>query len=372
MLLIVERLSLNDLMGLLLKGTFICLLGLSFGSSLSFMPAVLRHRIALGTVFCLVVLPILSWAMSSWVLPILSREAAFDGFNLHGLFPALVAIYLCIALFLFARLCIDIVRILLLSGRAIPAGSAFGLLPSLDHPLGNIQVKFSSEIRTPLAWGWLKPKVLLPQEATTWVAEDLSMALQHELTHIERADWLGHVIARCVHALYWPVPGIGYLMRQLSLSMEQACDDRVLASGVSAPSYAAMLLRQAIGNRVPATVCLGHSSELGVRIRYLVVEIVDHSVLATSKTVTFVACVAFTVPLATVQLGNRPILPDSPWGRAKPKMESPAPVSSMETLQFDDSVLAALHPGPKHPARPPVVEKPPKFKGQEKPSIPPP
>ncbi|MFK8050388.1 MAG: M56 family metallopeptidase [Halioglobus sp.] len=371
-LLMLEILSPEELVGLLVKGTLICLLGLSVGSSLSFMPAAVRHRIALGTVFCLLLLPLLSWSLSSWNLPILSQETMLDATNLNSAFPLLVTIYLGIALLLFARLCIDLVKMALLSGRAVHEASARQLLPSLDHPLGDILVKYSSEIRTPLTWGWMKPRVLLPENARAWDAEDLSMVFHHELTHIERADWLGHIVARSVQAMYWPIPGIGQLLRQLSLSMEQACDDRVLATGISAPSYAAMLLRQAVGSRVPATVSLGHSSELGTRVRYLVVEIVDHSVLATSTAVTFLACIVLTVPLATMQLGKRPILPDSPWGRAKPVTDNLGPTLPPKTTQFDSSVLAALHPRPEHPARPPFVERPPQFKGQDKPSIPPP
>ena len=335
------------------------------------MPAVVRHRIAFGTVFCLAVLPLLSWVIPSWELSILPRETAAGGSDLLSLAVVLVPIYLSVALFLFARLCIDIVGTALLSGRAISAGSALELLPDLDHTRGDVQVRFCGEIRTPLTWGWTKPQILLPQEATDWDAQDLLMILQHELAHIERADWMGHLLARCIHALYWPVPGIRHLMRQLSLSMEQACDDRVLATGVPAPSYAAMLLRQASGNRVPATVSLGHGSELGIRIRYLVVEIVDHSVLATGITATLVTCVVLSVPLATMQLGSRPELPELIWGSASPKKENVAP-DPLATLQFDESALSALHPGPKHPARTPEAEKPPKYQGQEKPTIPPP
>lgn len=373
MLFIAELLSPGDLLGLFAKGTFICLVGVAVGSEQSFMPAVLRHRIALVTVFCLAVLPLLSWAMPSWELPILAREAAGRESSMWGFVAMLVPVYLGVTLFLLARLCVDIVRTAMLSGRAIPAGSALQLLSELDHSRRDVQVKFSVEIRTPLAWGWLKPRVLLPEGAMGWATEDLSMVLQHELTHIERADWLGHLLARCVHALYWPVPGIRHLMRQLSLSMEQACDDRVLATGVPAPSYAAMLLRQASGNRVPATVSLGHGSELGIRIRYLVVEIVDHSVFARGATATLVACVVLLAPLATMQLGDRPELPQPFWGSEKHQARSMQPVvPAAAAMQFDESVLAQLRPGPEHPVRPALAEKPPKFYGQEKPTIPPP
>lgn len=376
MLLLVESLPPGDFLALFVKSTFICLLGVSLGSELSFLPAVARHRIALGTVLCLAVLPLLSWTMFTWELPILQRETGGGESDLHSLAAVLLAIYLVVALLLLAKLCVDLISTALLSGRAIPAGTASQLLPSLLHPRGDVRVKTSREIRTPFTWGWLKPSVLLPQEASDWAAEDLSMVLQHELTHIQRADWLAHLLARCVHALYWPLPGTRILMRQLSLSMEQACDDRVLATGVPAPSYAAMLLRQATGVKVPATVSLGQSSELGIRIRNLVVEIVDHSVLGTGTVATFTAtfftCVVITMPLATMQLGSRPELPELVWGSAKPKPKSIEPTVPTESMQIDESALAALRPGPEHPVRPSTVEKPPKFKGQEKPSIPPP
>lgn len=371
-LFVVESLFMGHLLDVLVKGTLIALMGMSLCSELSFMPAVIRHRIALGAVICLAMLPILSWGIPSWELPILPREATGSDSGPWSVASALVPIYLGVAVFLFARLCIDIVRTALLSGRTMSVGTALDLLPGLDHACSNVQVKVSSEIRTPLTWGWMKPQVLLPQEAANWSTQDLSMVMQHELTHIERADWIGHLLARCVHALYWPVPGIRHLMRQLSLSMEQACDDRVLATGVAAPCYAAMLLRQASGNRLPATVSLGHGSELGIRIRYLVVEIVDHSVPTTGATATLIACVVLCVPLATMKLGKRPELPELIWGSANQKRENVAPRAQLETLQLDATLISALLPGPERPVRPAEAESPPKYTQQEKPTIPPP
>lgn len=368
-LLVVESLSRGDLLEILAKGILITLVGISLCSELSFMPAVIRHRMALGTVLCLTILPLLSWGLPSWDLPILGREITRGDLDAWSF---VVPIYLAVCLFLIVRLCVDVAGTALMSDRAKSAGTAWDLLPDLDHGLGDVRVKISTEIRTPLTWGWIRPCVILPRGATAWNAQDLSMILQHELTHIERADWVVHLLGRCVYALYWPIPGIRQLMRQLSLSMEQACDDRVLATGVPASRYAAMLLRQARGNRVPATVSLGHGCELGIRIRYLVVEIVDHSVLATSTTATLLASVALCVPLATMQLASRPELPELTWGGANPQKQSVAPLAAPNTLQFDPSAIAALQPGPEHPLRLPEVERPPEYKRQEKPTIPPP
>lgn len=359
------------LVPLLVKGTSLCVLGVLIGSDFSAMPAVVRHRVALGTVCCLAALPLLAVMFAPWELPILPRKEESGLIDTHPIVNVLMWVHLGVAGVLMLRLCLDVLRIALLSGRARDIATANQLLPGFDHPRGDTPVKYSEEIRSPLTWGWLRPQVLVPHDALGWKTDDLFMVLQHELAHVQRRDWAGHVLARCVHALYWPVPGIRVLLRQLSLSAEQACDDRVLATGVTAPQYAALLLRHAQGIRVPASVALGHSSELGVRIRNLVVEIVDHSAVATGTAATFVTCLLLTLPIATAQLGQRPELPVVDWGSGTPGDMSRVATYPRHTVPVDAAVLAALESGPARPRLPPAPEKPPKFQALEKPTVPP-
>lgn len=360
------------LMALWIKATLLCLLGVAIGSEFSAMPAIVRHRIALGTVCCLAVLPLLAVTLGSWELPILPRKTEPGSIESSPIMHMLIWVYVGVAGILLTRLCVDLLRISLLSRRSNHIASANQLLPNIDHPLDNTPVKYSKEIRSPLTWGWLRPQILVPRDASDWEIEELSMVLQHELAHVQRGDWASHLLARCVYALYWPVPGIRLLQRQLSLSAEQACDDRVLATGVSAPQYAAMLLRHAQGNRVPATVSLGHSSELGTRIRNLVAEIVDHSAYATGSAVTFLTCLLLTLPVATAQLSQRPELPVVDWGSGVPADMPEASSYPPHNLHVDPSVLAALESGPVRPLHPPAPEKPPKLNALEKPTVPPP
>jgi hypothetical protein len=136
-----------DLLSVLAKGTLITLVGISMCLELSFMSAAVRHRFALGTVFCLaVLLPVLSWGVPSWELPILARDAARGSSEPWSF---VVPIYLAVTLLLLVRLCVDLVGTALIRSRAIPAGVASDLLPDLDHAQGDVQVKTSSEIRTP-------------------------------------------------------------------------------------------------------------------------------------------------------------------------------------------------------------------------------
>ncbi len=357
---------------ILAKGTLICVLAVSLCRELSFMPAVVRHRIALGAVCCLALLPMLSWGLPTWQLPILPRDSAGSGSGQFDLMALLCAAYLMVAVFLLFRLVLDVSHIARVSRRAVATGAAQDLVPELDHRRGSVPVLISDEIASPLALGWLEPRVLIPRDALNWDCQDRLMAVQHELTHIERNDWLGHVLSRLVHAVYWPVPGIRQLMRQLSLSMEQACDDEVLASGASAPVYAALLLRQARGNQLPASVALGQGSELGIRIRYLVEEIVDHSIRPTGALLSLSGCVLLSMPLAAMQLGTQPTVPVLEWGSVKQDSVIQPLSTSESSVRLNESVIKALSPGPEQPDYPPHVERPPHFEALEKPTIPPP
>ncbi|NQX89731.1 MAG: hypothetical protein HRT77_13825 [Halioglobus sp.] len=122
------------------------------------------------------------------------------------------------AALLIACLCFDVLRVARLSGRLRPGDTAARLLPGLDHPRGATPVKYSDEIRSPLTWGSLRSQILVPGDARAWHVEELLMALQHELAHVQRMDWAGHLLARCVHAVHWPLPAMRLLLRQSSLS----------------------------------------------------------------------------------------------------------------------------------------------------------
>ena len=96
----------------------------------------------------------------------------------------------------------------------------------------------------PMTCGIVRPAIGLPLEARQWSALDLRQALIHEVEHIRRADWLVHVLARAVTALYWFHPLAWIAARQLNLECEYACDDAVVRAGDRAP-YAQQLVSMA-------------------------------------------------------------------------------------------------------------------------------
>jgi beta-lactamase regulating signal transducer with metallopeptidase domain/tetratricopeptide (TPR) repeat protein len=134
------------------------------------------------------------------------------------------------------------------------------LLQSADNPM-------------PLTWGWWRPVVLLPADATNWPNERRRVVLLHELAHAKRWDCLTQAVARFVCALYWINPLVWLAARRMRVERERACDDLVLNSGCRASDYATHLVDIArTFRRTPqlAGIAMARSSQLQGRIAAIV------------------------------------------------------------------------------------------------------
>lgn len=96
----------------------------------------------------------------------------------------------------------------------------------------------SSSIKTPMTFGFLKPKILLPTEALAWTQERLDVVLKHELAHISQKDYPFNLVNEIVCALQWHNPIVWMASKQSRLEREFAADDRVLSSGTGSIDYA--------------------------------------------------------------------------------------------------------------------------------------
>ena len=126
---------------------------------------------------------------------------------------------------------------------------------------------------SPVTWGWLRPHILLPHEATSWTRVRREAALAHELAHIARSDWALTCGCTIIASICWLNPLVWLALRRMVFESERACDNRVLAMGNSATEYASDLLEIARGvqyrNRASA-VPMAHAGRMEGRLRSII------------------------------------------------------------------------------------------------------
>jgi beta-lactamase regulating signal transducer with metallopeptidase domain len=91
-----------------------------------------------------------------------------------------------------------------------------------------VVVLLSDDVSVPLTFGFRRPTIVMPSTAARWSDEAIRRALDHELEHVRRNDWLLHIMARLACAFYWPHPMVWVAWRRFCLEAERACDDAVL------------------------------------------------------------------------------------------------------------------------------------------------
>jgi len=127
----------------------------------------------------------------------------------------------------------------------------------------------SAEPVMPVTWGWWRPVVLLPAEASGWSAPRLRVVLLHELAHVKRWDCLTQLIGQVASAVYWFNPLVWVATRRMCVERERACDDLVLNGGYKASDYASHLVEIASAFRPVAQVTaagMARSSQIKTRI----------------------------------------------------------------------------------------------------------
>lgn len=125
----------------------------------------------------------------------------------------------------------------------------------------------------PMTFGTRRPAILLPATADTWQDDRRRAVVLHELAHVARLDCLTQWCACLMRAVYWCHPGAWWVVSRVRLDREFACDDLVLAAGAPPREYARHLLDIAYtlgGGRAPAlTVSMARRSQLEGRLKAL-------------------------------------------------------------------------------------------------------
>lgn len=173
----------------------------------------------------------------------------------------------------------------------------------------------SRAVHVPMTWGWLRPVIVMPATwRDGWTTSQARLAMMHELAHVRSSDWAFYVAGRAVCALLWFHPGVWWITRALRDDCEEACDDRVIASGARRSDYAELLLRAADRGRPMPSAAFALSRRRGLRPRLAAVLDTTHDVRPLTQrraAAAVLAAMMAAAPISVVRLApTRDVLTD--------------------------------------------------------------
>lgn len=106
-----------------------------------------------------------------------------------------------------------------------------------------IKVMVSDRISTPITYGIISPKIILPKTMDYSNIKQMEYIFTHEMNHIKRYDNLWKVISLIALCIHWFNPLVWVMFVLFNRDMEISCDERVLSAlGESEKKYYALAL----------------------------------------------------------------------------------------------------------------------------------
>lgn len=227
-----------------------------------------------------------------------------------------------------------------------------GLLP--------VQIRVSRAVRAPLAYGLLRPVVLLP-ESTDWADEDqLTCVLTHEYIHIRRGDLLWKLLLAAALCVHWCNPLVWAMYFCANRDLELACDEaavRILGLN-SRKRYACALLAAAERGFFPLCTTYVSKNHMEERIR-AVMKMKKQSLAAVLAALTLTAGVTavFATSKAPLDVDKLPSAVQTSQGSAVPGDKSNPDDTRVHPVAPGDTSTPAgdrIHPITDQPAGTPA------------------
>lgn len=226
------------------------------------------------------------------------------------------------------------------------------------------QLRLSAQIDSPQLIGPWRPALLLPaRRLAAMHADDLDMALTHELVHLQRRDlWWGLLPALAQHLFFFH-PLVHLAVREYALAREAACDAAVVAGHRHCRhNYARLLVQLGVAPRPAAGVASASPSFVSLKRRLLMLQSTASFSRLGAGLITAAIALAGVMPL-------RLVAKPAPANAAAVAVPAAAPVAaaapaaaapSAKATSIVASVLARPAPAaPASPPEPPTVPVPP-------------
>ncbi|MDR9418739.1 TonB family protein [Gracilimonas sp.] len=206
-----------------------------------------------------------------------------------------------------------------------------------DHPL------------VPFTFGWKQPVIVLPS-ILQHEPEKLDMALQHELTHIKRGDYLLQLALSMIESLFWFHPLVRYGNQEIDTYREISCDQEVLSkSDFSIKSYANLLYElvplSSGAGKLSVSMAVKNST-LKKRIKTMKYHKLQKTSFRQSIAFLMLMIVGITLPIACSDLRAPQGLSEEELANTELNFNSPnVTVNGIEVLQMNSNIDAMAFNG---------------------------
>lgn len=188
-------------------------------------------------------------------------------------------------------------------------------------------LKISAQIRSPQLIGPWRAVLLLPaRELPAMAADDLDMALTHELVHLQRRDlWWGLLPALAQHLFFFH-PLVHLAAREYALAREEACDGAVVAGhGHCRHDYGRLLVQLGVAPRPAVGVASASPNFRSLKRRLLSLQQTRRFPRMAAMAITAVFVLVGVAPLRLVAAVAPPAPPPPPAAPHAPATPPPAP-----------------------------------------------
>ena len=163
------------------------------------------------------------------------------------------------------------------------------------------EFRLSSDVASPVTFGFTTPVILLPERFPTLDAQYQSAIACHELLHVRRRDWAHHLSEEILRAAFWFHPAIAWLVARIRLSREQVVDLEVVKLTDARKPYLEALLEftnsRALATAIPAPPFLVER-QLAERVALMLKEVRMSRTRLIASLTAIAACLAVVATLA--------------------------------------------------------------------------
>ena len=137
------------------------------------------------------------------------------------------------------------------------------------------EILVSPDIASPVALGWRRPAILLPENFALLQEAEQEAVACHELLHVRRRDSWALLLEEGARALLWAQPAAWAVLSGIALSREQAVDHAAVASTGNRRAYLrALAVLARLSQESPAAALPFHTrSHLVRRVAHLAKEV---------------------------------------------------------------------------------------------------